>query len=131
MEEEVSRPPCPARCLYLQHRLVCRATRQASGHRPVTDVQLRTDRLTLAGWRRPVCSRHLVACAWHIARIYSARRDRKYITHIVQYIIQLLRIIHNTGCWILYYLGYSRSRSRRLLLLSAINISVVHRFPVE
>jgi hypothetical protein len=27
-------------------------------------------------------------------------------------------------CIILYYLGYSRSRSRRLLLLSAITISV-------
>jgi hypothetical protein len=47
--------------------------------------------------------------------------------YIIQYIIQLIRIIHNIGGFILYYLyylGYSRSRSRRLLLLSAITISV-------
>jgi hypothetical protein len=40
-----------------------------------------------------------------------------------KYIIHNTINTYNTGGWILYYLGYSYSRSRRLLLLSAITIS--------
>jgi hypothetical protein len=57
--------------------------------------------------------------------LVEALRDRKYIIHNTIQLIQLIRIIHNTGGWIciiLYFWGYSWSRSRRLLLLSAITI---------